>query len=103
MNHADDIPTRPGKHGVFDSRKDALQLADEAWLKIQNGESGITHTVNPARGKMPARDVYVVPMNRRVGYVGGQWGNSNSLPEATYLRLVIENGNSVVSVFPVIP
>jgi hypothetical protein len=103
LNHAVDLPNRPGKHGVFDGRKEALQLTDEAWKKVLNGDSSIIHTANPARGRAPARDVYLVPMNQRTGYVGGQWGNANGLPEATHLRLVIENGNNVVSSFPVIP
>ncbi|MET1257442.1 hypothetical protein, partial [Aliikangiella maris] len=103
LNHAEDIPNRPGKHGVFDSRKEALQLTDEAWKMVLSGDSSVIHTVNPARGRAPARDVYLVPMNQRTGYVGGQWGNANGLPEASHLRLVIENGNNVVSSFPVIP
>lgn len=103
LNHAEDIPGRPGKHGVFDSRKEALSLTDEAWLKIQNGDPGVVRTTIAARGPVPERDVYVVPMGRRAGYVGGRWGNANGLPEASHLRLVIEKKNSVVSAFPVIP
>lgn len=103
LNHAEDIPGRPGKHGVFDSRKEALSLTDEAWLKIQSGDPGVVRTTIAARGPVPERDVYVVPMGRRAGYVGGRWGNANGLPEASHLRLVIENKNSVVSAFPVIP
>jgi hypothetical protein len=103
MNHAADIPNRPGKHGVFDSRQDALPLVDEAWVKVQNGDPGILHTSHPASGAVPARDVYVVPMGRKVGYVGGVWGHANGLPDASYLRIVVEHGNSVVSAFPVIP
>jgi hypothetical protein len=103
LNHAKDIPNRPGKHGVFDGREEALHLTDEAWRKVLSGDSNVIRTVNPARGNVPARDVYLVPMNKRTGYVGGQWGNANGLPEATHLRLVIENGRNVVSSFPVIP
>ena len=103
LNHASDLSTRPGKHGVFDSRNAALQLTEDAWEKVRSGDPSVTHTLNPARGSARARDVYLVPMNKRTGYVGGQWGNANGLPEATHIRLVIENGSNVISSFPVLP
>ncbi|WP_158227156.1 RHS repeat-associated core domain-containing protein [Mangrovitalea sediminis] len=103
LNHAEDLPNRPGKHGVFNSRKEALTLTDEAWSKVLKGGAGIVHTVYPARGKVMARDVYIVPMNKRTGFIGGQWGNANGYPEASHIKLVIEEKSKIVSSFPVIP
>jgi hypothetical protein len=103
LNHGEDIQNRPGKHGVFDDPNVVLRITDEAWLKIINGEPGVVRNVIPASGHIVERVRYDVRMNERIGYVGGTWGNANGLPEATHLRLLIENGNYVVSSYPIIP
>lgn len=46
---------------------------------------------------------YEIDMGRRVGYVGGQAGAAAGNPAANFIRLIIENGNEVVTAFPFRP
>lgn len=39
-------------------------------------------------------------MGRRIGYVGGIEGNLPGNPSAGYVRLVLRNGNNLISAFP---
>ncbi|MGE0791303.1 MAG: SpvB/TcaC N-terminal domain-containing protein [Sandaracinaceae bacterium] len=97
LNHAQDIPNRPGPHGhgVFDAgRRGALADVDDAWLRVQEGVPGVV--VTPQGNRMR----YDIPMGRRVGFVGGQFGAANHHPEARWIRLVV-GPDGVVTAFPV--
>jgi hypothetical protein len=81
LNHASDIPTRPGRHGVFDAgRRGVLGVVDEAWAIAQRGGSGVSVSTQGAR------TVYTVDMGRRVGFVGGQAGAAAGNPAASSSR-----------------
>jgi hypothetical protein len=47
--------------------------------------------------------VYTIDMGRRVGYVGGRAGAAAGNPAANHIQLVVENGNQVISAYPIIP
>ncbi|WP_345023009.1 polymorphic toxin-type HINT domain-containing protein [Actinomadura keratinilytica] len=66
-------------HSVFKSDKSPLEYVDEAWAK--------RHTVDPIR--RGNRQVYIIPMGRTVGTQGEK-----------YIRIVVENGNEVITAFP---
>ena len=98
MRHAQDQPTRPGKHGVFDADKQQAVLAvlDEAWLvaKFKKKRAKID--------KQGKRTVYTVDMQRRIGYVGGRVGKQRRHPVAKHVRMVLE-GRNVITAFPLRP
>ncbi len=98
LQHASDIPNRPGAHGVFGvGRSQILSVVDEAWCIAQRGGPGVTAI------PQGARTVYIVDMGRQIGYVGGQVGAALGNPSASHIRLVIEGTNNVVTAYPVIP
>lgn len=97
MAHTQDVPNRPGPHGVFDSDQPAevVALVDEAYLQAQSGRD--TRTRNEDE-----RIVYDVNLRRRIGYIGGESGNRKKRPAAQHLRLVVE-GDRLITAFPVKP
>lgn len=78
-------------HGVF--ADDALETTDEAWAIAQSGKA-VTFTSG-------VRTRYYVNMNRDVGFVGGRPGAGAGNPLVRYVLLIVENGNEVVSSYPV--
>ncbi len=81
--------------GVFTVEKaEVFPMLDEAYARIAESP-GRYHAED--QGK---RQVYDVPMGRPIGYVGGQEGSRG---EASTLRVVLQNGNEVVTAFPVAP
>lgn len=90
LNHASDIPNRPGAHGVF--TVDALPATDEAWVAVRRG-AAVAQPQGP-------RTVYFVNMHREVGFVGGQSGVASGNPSVTYVKLVLQ-GDNVISSYPV--
>ena len=96
LHHVEDQPLRVGEHGVFDAgRQGIIGLVDEAWTIAQRGGPNvITNTV----GK---KSVYKVDMGRRVGWVGGQGGDTLGNPSVNYIQLVIRNGNQVITSYPI--
>lgn len=96
MRHTDDDPARP-VHGVFDGdREEILALLDDAYrLALERGPP-----VQVERDG--ARTVYTIDMKRRVGFVGGETGRRDGHPDATHIRLVLEDRN-VITAFPVRP
>jgi hypothetical protein len=98
LNHAADIPGRPGAHGVFDAgREGAFAVVDEAWAMAQRGGPNVT--VVPQGNRIQ----YTVDMGQRVGYVGGAGGATAGNPAANHVRIIVQNGNEVVTAFPLIP
>ncbi|GAA4546029.1 DUF6531 domain-containing protein [Amycolatopsis samaneae] len=94
LNHAQDIPGRP-QHGVFaDPNPNSVgQVVDDAYRRVQNGEAFSVPQGN--------RMVHYVNMNEDVGYIGGVPGAASGHPPARYIQLVLENGNEVITAFPV--
>jgi hypothetical protein len=94
LRHAQDQPKRAGPHGVFDGGKDrALATIDEAWKKVK------TQRIRPKQES--GRSSYVVPMGKRVGYLGGRLGKSRRNPPLTRVFIVVKSGTSdIVTAFP---
>lgn len=90
LAHGVDNVSRP-VHGVFTGR--ALDLTDEAWGLAQTGGA---FTVQQGQ-----RTLYFVDMGRPVGYVGGQAGAATGNPTVNYVQLVMQNGDELVTSFPV--
>jgi len=98
LRHAADDATRAGSHGVFDAgRTGTLRAIDEAFGVAQRGGAGVTVA------QQGSRTVYTIDMGRRIGYVGGQAGRAAGNPAARHIQLVVENGNEVITAFPIIP
>lgn len=94
LKHASDNPSKP-VHGVFDGdRPTILAWIDRTYLMGKKGGKGVR--VEEQRG----RTVYTANLNERIGYVGGQKGKRNGNKECRYLRLVVQNGNEVVTAYP---
>ena len=95
LRHVDDIPTQPGKFGVFNvGRSGILELIDEAWLIAKGG--GPRVQIKP----QGIRTVYRVDMERIIGFIGGQEGSALGNPSTNFIRLVIEGINDLITAFP---
>lgn len=96
LKHAKDIPDK-NIHGVFDGDGDRDKIL--AWIDVayESGKKGGRGTKVERQGD---RTVYTVRMSQRIGYVGGRSGKRSNYPECRYLRLVVENGNEVVTAYP---
>ena len=96
LKHAENMPKRPGKHGVFiiKVKDDVFQLVDEAYqIAIKRGPPDVK------KYQDGDRTVYTVNMKRKVGYIGGQYGEKNNNPPAYKIRFVLE-GKNVITAFP---
>ena len=96
LKHAKDIPDK-NIHGVFDGEGDRDKIL--AWIDIayEAGRKGGRGTKVERQG---GRVVYTVRMSQRIGFVGGRAGQRDNYPECRYLRLVVQNGNEVVTAYP---
>jgi hypothetical protein len=94
LRHARDMPSRDGPHGVFDGGEARVfAVIDEGWRLAQ--EKRIRPDVERDRS------VYLIPMGRRIGYLGGRTGASRGKPPLSRLFLVMETRTrSVVTAFP---
>ena len=94
--HLADIPNRPGSHGVFDgSMVDFLKAIDQAYLMSKSREKGTS--IKEDEGAM----VYEATFAQTIGYLGGQNGARQKHPKLKRMRLVIRNGNEVITAFPI--
>jgi hypothetical protein len=94
QRHTEDMPQRPGSHGVFDGGMEgALKAIDTAYVMVKEKKSGVQKEENGSR------TIYTINMGTRIGYVGGREGNRRKRPMARRLRLVVE-GNRVITAFP---
>lgn len=94
LRHAKDQPERAGSHGVFDADGDEVfQVVDEAWGRIQQKR---------LRPQVEGDSLtYVVPMGRRIGYLGGKTGARRKHPPLSSVFIVIRQGTKdVVTAFP---
>ena len=99
LRHAHDMPNRPGNHGVFDADgDDVFRLLDEAYEMIQNNSRQVTKD-KPREGE-EYKTAYVIDMKRRIGYRGGKSGNRAGKPKLTKIKLVLANGNQVITAYP---
>ncbi|MCE2792717.1 MAG: hypothetical protein ACK493_02135 [Planctomycetota bacterium] len=95
MRHAEDDPNRP-QHGVFNgSREEILQLLDEAYQLIQQKSKRVNQQAEGDRTE------YTIRFDRPIGYEGGRIGKRNNFPQVNRLRLVLEEGKSVITAYPV--
>ena len=95
MRHASDEPDRPGPHGVFDAQgDDVFRLIDEAYELIQSGSNRVK-TIPEGNGKTE----YIIHMNRRIGYLGGEAGARKNHPSLDRLNLVLGE-NRVITAYP---
>jgi hypothetical protein len=94
LRHARDIPRRDGPHGVFDGGPDAaFGWIDEAWLLAQ--KKGLQPEVEEGRS------LYLVPMGRRVGFLGGRTGATRGHPPLDRIFIVVDEGSkNVITAFP---
>lgn len=97
LRHDNDLPDRPGKHGVFDGDQDEmlemLEVIDEAWSLVKSNATAVRTSHEGSR------DIHDVDLKRRIGFVGGQVGNERGKPAASHLRLIVE-GDSIISAYP---
>ena len=94
MRHTRDIPDRAGPHGVFDGGKEvAFAVLDEAWQLAEKKKLRAN-----AEGD---RSSYLIRMNRRVGYLGGQTGKQRGNPALDRVFIVFEtDSKNIVTAFP---
>jgi len=94
QRHLEDMPDRPGKHGVFEGdMPQVLDWIDEAYTRGQRGGRGIR------KMEEDGRTIYEVPFDKPIGYVGGRDGGHSFNPAAKRLRLVVD-GNKFITAFP---
>jgi len=98
LRHSKDIPTRPGKHGVFDDANDVFGVIDDAWQKK------LTNNIQPDPIRSDIyNDAFIVPMGGRIGWEGGKNG-VGILTDVTDVLIVVKKGTQdVVSSYPIIP
>ena len=98
MRHATDDPNRP-VHGVFEKndKNQILALIDSAYELTNSGSSRVKKETNQDQ---PYRVTYTVDMQRTIGFKGGRSGQRDHHPPLHKLRLVIDNGNQVVTAYP---
>ena len=96
MRHAKDMPNRNQRHGVFtaNDRDDVLFVIDQAYRLIKDGASGVTKEVDDDR------NVFVVDMGRKIGYVGGRTGKRSNYPPCHHIKLVLAE-NRVITAYPI--
>ena len=95
MQHAKD-DTAKKIHGVFEGDRDQiLATIDEAWQKAVKGGRDVRSE------EQNDRLVYTVNLRRKIGYMGGSEGERQGHPDCRYLKLVLEDGNVVISAYPV--
>ena len=94
MQHAKDDTTKP-IHGVFEGNRDQiLAVIDEAYQKAQKGGRDVRSE------EQNDRLVYTVNLGRKIGYMGGSGGERAGNPDCRYVRIVLEDGNVVISAYP---
>lgn len=94
LKHAEDNLDKP-VHGVFDGDRDQiLAWIDIAYTKGKQGGKGVRVE------KQSGRVVYTVDLGEKIGVVGGQVGDRKGNPPCRFLRLVVQNGNEVVTAYP---
>jgi len=97
MRHSRDMASRPA-HGVFignGDRDTVLQLIDDAW-KLAEAKSP-----KAKYEKSRGNDAWTVNMGRKVGFDGGKKGQRNGGKSLNSIKLILANGNQVITAYPV--
>jgi len=95
LHHAQDDPNRRGTHGVFEANgDDVFRLIDEAYELVKSKSRQVRS--EKSRGNM----AHVIDMKRKIGYKGGQSGNSKGRPPLYKVKLILQNGNQVITAYP---
>jgi len=94
LRHAKDQPNRTGSHGVFDANgDDVFKVIDEAW--------GLIKSKNIRPSTEGDSQTYLVPMGRKIGYLGGKNGARRKNPALRSIFIVVRKGTKdVVTAFP---
>ncbi|MEM7454855.1 MAG: hypothetical protein AAF456_10945 [Planctomycetota bacterium] len=96
LRHSADQPDRDGSHGVFDgSTTEILQMIDQAYEMIQADSPEVRN--DPPEGN---RTAYTINFKRRIGYKGGRSGARSNNPSLRILKLILQDGNRVVTAYP---
>ncbi len=97
MLHAQDHPDRP-VHSVFTGDRDTiLRTIDEAYTLIKQNSKRVRKF--PVEDD-PDRTEYLIDMQRPIGYRGGQQGAGERNPRLTRLKLILAEGNRVITAYP---
>lgn len=91
--HAKDNLSKP-VHGVFEDKSQVFALVDEAYKKIKSGSRDVQ------TDKQGSKTAYTVKMGRRTGYKGGRNGKQQGHPKLTRLKLILVEGNRVITAYP---
>ena len=97
MRHSRNIEDRHA-HGVFigDGNRDTvLQLIDDAW------ELAKAKSPKARREDSDGKDAWTVNMGRKVGSDGGRKGKKNGGKSLNSIKLILRDGNQVVTAYPV--
>jgi hypothetical protein len=73
--------------------------SNDALLRIVNGNPNATVFMQQTSAD---RVTYLVNMGERIGYVGGPLGAATENPGTQYVLMVIQNGNELITAFPVL-
>jgi hypothetical protein len=94
--HLQDIPNRPGSHGVFEgSMVDFLKKIDQAYVSAQRREKGTS--IVEDQGAV----IYEASFPEAIGYLGGEAGRRQRNPKLKRMRIVVRNGDAVITAFPI--
>ena len=97
MRHARDMPDRPA-HGVFVGGGDqaaVLKIVDDAYRLATSKSPKAKHS------KSRGNDAWVVSMGRKIGFDGGQKGKRNGGRSLNSVKLILSDGNQVITAYPV--
>jgi hypothetical protein len=93
--HLEDIPDRPGSHGVFRGSMDEfLRAIDDAYTRAKRGAKGTK------KSEDNGRTIYEASFEKAIGYLGGQTGQRKKNPSLKRLQIVVER-NAVITAFPI--
>lgn len=94
LRHAEDDPDRP-VHSVFNgNRTEIFAAIDEAFVVAKKGRGRVEQS------RQDGRDVWIVDMQRVVGFEGGRDGKRKGFPELRRIRLVLEDQQAVITAYP---
>lgn len=98
MRHAKDSPGRH-VHGYFkeNGRDEILALIDEAYELVKSKSK----RVKKDKVEKHYRAAYTIDMKREIGFKGGKSGKRDGNPALRKLKLIVDNGNQVISAYPV--
>ena len=97
MRHAVDDKNRP-VHSVFvGSKREILELIDEAYDLVKSKSPRV---ITEEDDRLDFRVEHKIDMKRKIGYLGGQRGRRENYPPRSKLTLVLDNGKFVVTAYP---